>query len=242
MAAEFPPDNEDVLESMTAAGSALPDGLSREVDSPPAERAARPISVGIVAIAEGGLVLAAMVLAWLGLRNPAHTLFGFWSAERWVPTLAWGVAGVLPMVAMLFVLDRAPGPFFRRMRRETSQLVVSLFEKLTLWEMAIIALLAGICEEILFRWSMQDGLAYLLGGPAGWWISLLAVSLIFGLAHYVNFTYFALTAIIGLWLGWLMVVSKTWFAPAIAHALYDFVALWYLTRVRRAADDDRPPT
>ncbi|HMP78610.1 MAG TPA: CPBP family intramembrane metalloprotease [Pirellulaceae bacterium] len=187
------------------------------------------LSFGVVAAAEAGLVLVAILLYVLGVRNPHHPMLGTWTDGQWLAVLLWGIGGVVPIVLLLFALDRLPGKLFERMRRDTCDWVKSMFSHLSLFQMAIIALLAGICEELLFRWVLQDGLAYRLGGDFGWLISWIAVSLLFGLAHFMNATYFAVASVIGFWLGGLMIWSNTWWAPAIAHALYDFVALCYLT-------------
>jgi hypothetical protein len=47
-------------------------------------------------------------------------------------------------------------------------------------------------------------------------------------------TYAALATLIGLYMGVLLVVSGGILAPIVAHAAYDFVALWYLVKLRGA--------
>ncbi len=190
---------------------------------------AKKLDVRIVALAEGSLAILAVLLAYLGVRNPNHAVFGFLTFAELRDVLLWGVGSFVPMAVVLIALDRTPGSVFERMRRDTSQLVGPLFARLSIIELAVISLLAGVCEELLFRWSLQDGLAYLVGAPYGWLIAWILVSLLFGCAHFINVTYFLIAAIIGFWLGGVMLLAQSWWAAAIGHTLYDFFALCYLT-------------
>jgi membrane protease YdiL (CAAX protease family) len=89
---------------------------------------------------------------------------------------------------------------------------------------------AGLGEELLFRGLVQAGLARLISGPAGIWIALLAASLLFGVFHWLSTTYALLAAAAGLYFGWLLIATGSLWPPVVAHALYDFAALWYLLR------------
>jgi len=85
-----------------------------------------------------------------------------------------------------------------------------------------LALAAGVGEEILFRGVLQQELTARLGSHLG----LLGGSVIFGLMHAVTPTYAALAGIAGAYFGW--VYNACGFSvavPAIAHFLYDAVAL-----------------
>jgi hypothetical protein len=59
----------------------------------------------------------------------------------------------------------------------------------------------------------------------------------FGLAHFISLMYAVLAALIGLYLGILFIAFDNLAVPVIVHALYDFVALTYLVRMRSAAND-----
>ncbi len=102
---------------------------------------------------------------------------------------------------------------------------------------ALIAAAAGLGEELLFRGLLQHGLAGWLAPPWGVWIALLAASLAFGCCHLLSTTYAVLAALIGLYLGLLLMFSGSLLAPALAHGLYDFVALVYLLRDARAVTE-----
>lgn len=93
-------------------------------------------------------------------------------------------------------------------------------------ELALIATLAGLAEEILFRGIVQMGLTRVLPDGA----ALVVASAAFGLAHFVTPTYAVLAALAGLYLGALYLIQGNLLVPIVAHTLYDFVALLYLVR------------
>jgi membrane protease YdiL (CAAX protease family) len=98
-------------------------------------------------------------------------------------------------------------------------------------QLALIAMLAGVAEETLFRGVVQVGLTRVL--PEGG--ALVATSVAFGLAHFVTPTYAILAGLAGLYLGSLYQLQGNLLVPIIAHALYDFIALLYLVRRYRAS-------
>jgi membrane protease YdiL (CAAX protease family) len=100
-------------------------------------------------------------------------------------------------------------------------------------ELALLATLAGLAEEVLFRGVVQVGLTRVL--PEGG--AVIVASAVFGLAHFLTPTYAALAALAGLYLGALFLLQGNLMVPIVAHALYDFVALLYLVRRYRSLQD-----
>jgi membrane protease YdiL (CAAX protease family) len=100
-------------------------------------------------------------------------------------------------------------------------LIRPLFAPCTLLDLALLSLLAGFGEEVLFRGLIQGALTAWWGpGPA-----LAAASLLFGLCHAVNGAYAVLATVMGGYLGWLFLASENLLVVIVAHALYDFIAL-----------------
>jgi membrane protease YdiL (CAAX protease family) len=93
-------------------------------------------------------------------------------------------------------------------------------------ELALLALAAGVSEEILFRGVVQTGLAR--GVPA--WVALIATSVMFGLVHFASRAYAAVAGIMGLYLGTLFLLQGSLLAPIVTHTVYDLVALVYVAR------------
>lgn len=93
-------------------------------------------------------------------------------------------------------------------------------------ELALLALAAGVSEEVLFRGVIQTGLAGVL--PA--WLALIAASAAFGLVHFASRAYAAVAGVMGVYLGTLFLLQGSLLAPIVTHTLYDLVALLYVAR------------
>ena len=180
---------------------------------------------------EGGLAVLAIVVGWLVGHSP---LIGIQWSPQALPAHAlamlWGALASLPMIAGLFLLERLPLGSLVRFRRFVRRWVVPLFAEATLVELALLSLIAGIGEELLFRGLIQRGLVVLIGGPVGVCIGLAVGAILFGLAHALTRTYVAFAAVVGLYLGILLLLTGNVLAPITAHAVYDFVALVYFVR------------
>lgn len=177
----------------------------------------------LVALIVEGMLLT---VAWLGGKLlGVPVLGGAWLDPR---SVILGFAAVLPLVAMMvWTLVSRADPLVA-LRRQVDALVAELFAGRGLWELALVAALAGLCEEALFRGLIQQGLS----GVIGVWPAVLVSATLFGLTHAVSKTYAALCVVIGLYLGALLVFSGNLFVPILAHGVYDFVALVYLVRFR----------
>ena len=178
---------------------------------------------------EGGLIALALAVAWLCGVNPWFGMSGAsYGAAELGRDVLWGVAATGPAVCLLMLEEQTWWPALHDLKDQVSQLLDRLMKGARLWHLLLIAIAAGLGEELLFRGLIQVGLARLL--PAGWSLvgSLLIASLLFGLCHYLSHTYFVLATIAGLYFGGLMLISGSLLPAIIAHALYDFVALAYL--------------
>jgi len=177
------------------------------------------------------LVLVALALGWL---------FGQWPLERvelgrehWISAATaagWGTAAALPMFAMLLAVEHIPWKPFRRLRDYVSGRVMPMFQHASLLDLAVISIVAGIGEEMLFRGFLQD----IIGSaddPLPWQIVAVTVaSVVFGMMHFITPTYAVLATLIGAYLGVLYLWTGSLIAPIVTHSLYDFGALAYFTR------------
>jgi membrane protease YdiL (CAAX protease family) len=186
---------------------------------------------GLAGLFEGGLALVAVLVGyWVG-HSPLATVpctFSAWQENGLA--IAWGGLATLPLLAGLWCIERLPLRMFAKLRRFVHRLVVPLFRNASLAELALISLIAGIGEELLFRGLIQDGLATAIGGHAGVSVGLIVSSLLFGIAHAVTRTYAALATLVGFYLGGLFLLTGNLLSPIVAHAAYDFVALVFLLR------------
>jgi membrane protease YdiL (CAAX protease family) len=176
--------------------------------------------VRLAVIFEAGLV----VLAIAAGRLPERSL---WEQLSCRPTdVGYGIAACIPMLATLELMLRYPLGPLRRLVEISQNLIAPMFRDCTLAQLALISALAGIGEELLFRGVAQQALGERIGQTAG----VLIISLAFGLLHAVTATYALLATLVGVYLGAICLLTGNLAAAILAHAIYDFVALWRLTR------------
>ncbi|WP_192875815.1 CPBP family intramembrane glutamic endopeptidase [Marinobacter maroccanus] len=144
------------------------------------------------------------------------------------PSILLGALGASLTYAALLLLTRVPGLFPENLERQMQGLYdfASSYSPVVL---ILLSLLAGVGEELLFRGAIQ-----------GWLMAntdpvtaVLAASVLFGLVHYVSFTYFLVATGLGLILGAAYVLSESLVLVMVWHALYDMIALYCLLRFPR---------
>jgi len=198
------------------------------------ENESRGAVLRAAAFVEGGLVLAAIVLGWLVGSPPLAQLeWNLWG-------VVIGIAAAVPMVAGLVLVTRFPMGPFADLDRLVRRFLLPLFRSCTLVDLALIAALAGLGEEMLFRGVVQTGIERASGSP---WLAVAGASVLFGLAHPITRTYAVLAGLIGVYLGWLFLATGNLLTPIVTHAAYDFVALVYLLRegeIRSIAPEQYP--
>ncbi len=202
-----------------------------------AEKTTPPPNFALTAaLFEGAMAPLAIGLGWLLDQPPLETL-------HWNPIgVAVGALVALPPLAVVLACVRWPVWPFADIRRVVDNMLVPLFRQFSVAEMAIISLLAGLGEEMLFRgvfqagiarWTSSDGPSLAAqGDTASAWFAVVVVAILFGLAHGINFAYAVLAGVIGLYLGWLWMLTDSLIVPITAHAVYDFLALLYVVKIR----------
>jgi membrane protease YdiL (CAAX protease family) len=175
---------------------------------------------------EASLMLLAIALGWL-LTTPPLRTFHFDLHDA-----VLGLVATLPMLALFWLCLKCPWRPFKEIAQILGDTIVPLFRDCRLVELAIIASLAGVGEEMLFRGVIQTAVMQRIGGPSGMWLGLLAAASLFGLLHLITPTYAILAGAIGLYLGWLWLACGNLLVPVTAHGAYDFVALVYLVRAK----------
>jgi membrane protease YdiL (CAAX protease family)/rhodanese-related sulfurtransferase len=180
----------------------------------------------LAVVVEGGLGIAAVVLAWLFNVSLRDLLPTTWPAAG--TAVARGVVATLPLLAGFWWLTSSRSPGLVRLRQQVEAMLEAMFARAPIVELAFIALLAGFTEELLFRGTLQT----LFGRWTTPLTGLAIASIVFGLLHALSRLYLVLATLVGAYFG-----SLTWWyqdliAPMVAHGLYDFVALVYLTRNR----------
>jgi hypothetical protein len=212
----------------------LPPGLSSPVPlgygawMPSARR--HRLEVVLLAVAfEGGLAALAWVLGWLLDQPPLARIH--WRGRD----VLIGAAISLPLLLIFYLCVHWPVGPLSRIKAFADEVIQPLFQYCTVLDLAIISLLAGLGEEMLFRAVLQPFLAERLNLAAG----ILIANVLFGLLHLITPTYAVLAGLMGAYLGWVLVQTDNLLVVIVAHALYDFLALVYLVRRRSGSDDLR---
>jgi len=171
-------------------------------------------------LCEGGLALLAWGLGWLTNHLP-------WETLHWQPRDAFlGVAASLPMLLVFLLMLRWPIGPLARIKQFSEEVIRPLFASCTILDLAVISVLAGVGEEMLFRGVLQAAFTQ-WWGP---WIGIIAASVLFGAVHPITPAYVVLAAGLGVYLGYVWVASGNLLVVIVAHALYDFLALIFLMR------------
>lgn len=177
--------------------------------------------VRFAALFEASLAIIAIVLGWLGGVKPDLSAPDF-------RAVAIGVGATLPMIGLYALMGALP---WRSLKRIHELLLTTLGRSLAQcrWhELLLLALTAGLCEELLFRGVIQPWLSN-WSVAAGW----IGTNLLFGAAHAVTPMYFVLAALIGGYLSGVNALAGSLYAPILAHTLYDWFAFTQIAREYR---------
>jgi membrane protease YdiL (CAAX protease family) len=166
------------------------------------------------------LGLVALGLGWLlGIPWWRHIDFS-------LTAFAVGVVVSLPMMSLFGICVRWPLGPLAKIKQFAQDVVRPMFIHSGAWELAIISATAGLGEELLFRGVLQTALSEWFGR----WIGLAMASLLFGMMHPITVAYVILACLLGVYLGWIWMTSGNLLIVIVAHAIYDFLALLFVTR------------
>jgi uncharacterized protein len=166
----------------------------------------------------------ALFLAWI-LRIPLAPLLVIDARDAAVAAI-----GIVLLGSVFFLVARSTWPPFRRIREQLDAILPRLLAGASLGGIFLIALIAGISEELLFRGVIQHGLDI----HTSTWIAVVAANIVFALAHLITPTYGILALFMGAILSAVLIVTGSLVAAAITHALYDFAALTYYLKRKEA--------
>jgi membrane protease YdiL (CAAX protease family) len=170
---------------------------------------------------EGAILLVAIVGGWLTGVNPTAKLF--WSPRD----LGLGVLATGPMLVLLVVclLSRSRG--LVQVREFVRDTVGPFLSECHWYDIVLLALLAGVCEEAFFR-----GFLFLWIQEWNPVLAVMITNLLFGLAHAATAVYALLAAFLGLYLTALIATDPTpnLLIPITAHSLYDLIAFVVVIR------------
>jgi membrane protease YdiL (CAAX protease family) len=173
--------------------------------------------LGIALLFEGSLIgIAGLLGRWFGI-DPLERFA--WTGQG----LGWGLAATVPMFVLFAISYRWPIGPFKRIKQVLIEALGPSLAACRWYDLLLLAAVAGISEELLFRGVLQP------------WLGLSGSNILFGLAHAISPTYAVLAGGLGAYLGWLLDASEGLLAPIVAHGVYDFLAFLVLARDVRQA-------
>ena len=179
---------------------------------------------------EASLILVAIFLGWVANIDPFEHIYFSETA------LAYGVIGTLPLFLMFLSLEKLQGDSVVKIRKLLLNTLGPGLNSYHWSDLLILAAIAGISEELLFRGVIQPWIENSWGLTTG----LIASNIVFGLVHAVTPLYAVLAALVGIYLGLSLDYSgdRNLLIPVIIHGFYDFLAFVALMRVYRASLSD----
>lgn len=169
----------------------------------------------------GLMIESATLLIAVGLALLSGQHFWRGIEYAWFDVLV-GCAAAAPMLVIFWLAHD--------LRRLVGRLLGPALASASVSELVAVAVLAGVCEEALFRGVLEP---WWSGGH--WLVGFVGANVVFGLLHAVNLSYFVLATLFGAYLS-----LVTWgmgepnlLRAIVCHAFYDFVAFWWLAKLQR---------
>jgi sodium transport system permease protein len=165
-----------------------------------------------------------LLLAWFAhydwvetfsLRKPAMTAMS--------AAVLLGI-GLSPWMQLAAMLQQKIWPRGMESQLELLKKILPLLEQHPILLPTLIGVLAGLCEETLFRGPIQKGLMRRLG----MWPAVVIAAILFAAAH-LDLPGMPIRTFLGVMLGWLVVRTGSIFPAMVMHALYDITQLAYVS-------------
>jgi uncharacterized protein len=171
---------------------------------------------------EASLVLVAVVIGWVADLNP------FASLHYSETAVFYGLVGTAPLYLLFMLFQQVQVEPVAKIRQMLLQTLAPGLARCSWADLCLLAAIAGISEEVLFRGVLQPWMESAWGMRAG----LIGSNLLFGLVHAITPLYALLAALVGIYLALSMDFSgeRNLLTPILIHGLYDFLAFLAIAR------------
>lgn len=137
-----------------------------------------------------------------------------------------GLGAAVPLLVLFAIALRSSWAPLVRIRRMLEHTILPQLSGMSLARIAVIAVSAGVGEELFFRGFLQSWLTDILGVPG----AVVVAGVLFGLIHWITPFYALWAGVIGVYIGVLYALTGGLLAPVVCHAVYDLVALGFYAR------------
>ncbi|WP_197491063.1 CPBP family intramembrane glutamic endopeptidase [Planctomyces sp. SH-PL62] len=176
---------------------------------------------------EGGLAPFSLLLGWWFAHPPLRHFD--WNFQA---VMLGAAAAAAPAACFLAMLRWPIGPLVR-IKRFCEDEFVPLLGNSSWADLVLIAISAGVGEEMLFRGVFQTSIASATNETWG----VILSSLLFGALHPISIPYSIVSFSMGVYLALIFLSTGNLLAAIVCHGVYDFVLMAYLLR---PGDPNRP--
>jgi membrane protease YdiL (CAAX protease family) len=175
---------------------------------------------------EAALILVAIVLGWIAGIDPFADLNFSENA------VIYGLFGTLPLILIFLALEHMPHTSIQKIRQLLLETLGPSMYRYNWADLFILAAIAGVSEEVLFRGVIQPWMESSWGMTAG----LIASNILFGLVHAITPLYAILATAVGIYLGLFLDYGgeRNLLTPIVIHSAYDFFAFLAIMNAYRA--------
>jgi sodium transport system permease protein len=166
----------------------------------------------------------ALLLAWLANYNWVETFSLRKPAMTAIAAAVLLGVGLSPWMQLAAMLQQKLWPRNMDSQLELFRKILPVLEQFPVLLPLLIGVLAGTCEEILFRGPIQKGLMRRLGV----WPAIVIAAVLFAAAH-LDLHGLPVRTFLGVLLGWMVVRTGSIFPAMVMHATYDITQLSYIS-------------
>lgn len=177
---------------------------------------------------EASLIVVALLLGWIADIDPFALLY---FSE---PALAVGIVGTVPLLLLFLAMQYLPQKSLVDIKNLLLRTLAPSLHQRHWTDLLLLASIAGVSEELLFRGVIQPWITASWGLTAGLCVS----NIIFGLVHAVTPLYAVLVTVVGIYLSVSMDMGggdSNLLIPIVIHSVYDFFAFIMLMRLYRTS-------
>lgn len=178
---------------------------------------------------EGSLIIVAVILGWIADVDPFEQLH---FTEN---SVLYGLYGTLPLFLIFLAMQSLPIPAVQQIRQILIDTLAPGLYRSHWTDLFILAVIAGVSEEVLFRGVIQPWMENSWGMTTG----LIVSNILFGLVHAITPLYAVLATSVGIYLGLFLDYGgeRNLVTPIVIHAVYDFLAFLVIMKSYRASQN-----
>lgn len=183
---------------------------------------------------EAGLIIIAVVLGWIANIDPFENIIFSENA------VFYGLLATFPLFLLFMAMEYMALPSVQQIRKVLLDTLGPSLHHCNWADLFVLAAIAGISEEVLFRGVIQPWMENSWGMTAG----LIVSNLLFGLVHAVTPLYFFLATCVGIYLGLFLDYGgeRNLLTPIVIHGVYDFLAFLVIMKTYRASLSNKQDT